>query len=141
MLHRERKAVRAAVWPRLERWAKKLRRDILTLWFCSRHPQTPVAAKLFAALLVAYAFSPIDLIPDFIPILGYIDDVILLPVGIYLCLRLVPQTVLADCRAKAAAWLVQRRAKPKNYFAAAVIVVIWAGLLAWLCAEFGRELL
>lgn len=126
---------------RLERWAKDLRRDTLTLWFCCRHPQTPRPAKLFAALLVAYAFSPIDLIPDFIPILGYVDEIILLPTGIYLCLKLVPAPVLAQCRERAEAWVSARGAKPKSYIAAAVVLLIWMGLAWWLWDAFGRGLI
>ena len=84
-----------------------------------------------AALVVAYAFSPIDLIPDFIPVIGYLDDLILVPLGIYLTLRLIPPHVLADARIKADAWLAERRTKPKNYWMAAIIVAVWvlAGLL------------
>jgi uncharacterized membrane protein YkvA (DUF1232 family) len=126
---------------RLERWAKTLRHDTLTLWFCCRHPQTPLAAKIFAALLVGYAFSPIDLIPDFIPVLGYLDEVILLPAGIYLCLKLVPQAVLYECRARADAWFAARRPNPKNYLAAVLIVLAWAGLLGGLWVAFGRAYL
>jgi uncharacterized membrane protein YkvA (DUF1232 family) len=94
-----------------------------------------------AALLVAYAFSPIDLIPDFIPILGYIDEIILLPTGIYFCLKLVPAPVLVECRERAEAWVSARGAKPKSYMAAAIVLLIWTGLTWWLWETFGRRLL
>ena len=116
---------------RLRRWARELKAQLVTLWFCRRHPDTPLAAKLMAGVVVAYAFSPIDLIPDFIPVLGYLDDLILVPAGIWLTLRLIPAHVLADSRAKADAWLEERRDKPRNLVAAAVIVLLWIGL-AWL---------
>lgn len=115
----------------LRRWAKLLKGDIVALWFACRHPRTPWYAKLFTALVVAYAFSPIDLIPDFIPVLGFIDDAILLPVGIWIALRLVPEPVLTEVRAQAQAWLDARRPKPQNYLAAAVFVLLWV-VLAWL---------
>lgn len=116
---------------RLRQWARGLKSSLVMLWFCSRHPDTPLAARLLAVLVVAYAFSPIDLIPDFIPVLGYVDDVLLVPLGIWLALRLVPAAVKADCRAQADAWQASKRGRPRNLWAAAAIVAVWA-LLAWL---------
>ena len=92
----------------------------------------PLGAKALAILVVAYAFSPIDLIPDFIPVLGYLDDVILLPMGIYLLLRMIPPHVLADSRVKADAWMAERRGKPANHMAAAVVVMVWIAI-AYAC--------
>lgn len=115
----------------LRRWAKLLKGDIVALWFAYRHPQTPWYAKLIAVLIVAYAFSPIDLIPDFIPVLGFIDDAILLPVGIWIALKLIPAMILTEARAKAQAWLDARKPKPQNVVAAVVIVLLWI-VLAWL---------
>jgi uncharacterized membrane protein YkvA (DUF1232 family) len=119
---------------RLSQRAAALKREVLALWFCYRDPRTPWAAKLLAMCIAAYALSPIDLIPDFIPVLGYLDEVVLLPGAIYLALKLVPAEVLADSRAKAAAWLAERRPKPTSYATAVVFVLIWAVLLwgAWL---------
>lgn len=92
-------------------------------------PRTPWYAKLLATLIVGYALSPVDLIPDFIPVLGYIDDLILLPAGIYLVIRVIPAEVMADCREKA-------RVKPAGgktrWAAAAVIVFIWMLIIFWL---------
>jgi len=116
---------------KLRRWAKLLKGDIVALWFACRDTRTPWFAKAFALLVVAYAFSPIDLIPDFIPVLGYLDDLVLLPLGIWLALRLVPPPVLAQARTQAAAWLEARRPKPRNWVAAAVFVALWCAL-AWL---------
>jgi uncharacterized membrane protein YkvA (DUF1232 family) len=113
-----------------------LKREVLTLYFAVRDPRTPLTAKLVAGLVVAYALSPIDLIPDFIPVLGYLDDLVLVPLGIALALRMVPPAVLAAARTEAAN-LLQR---PKNWFAAAVIVLLWlAATLAiawWVAAQF-----
>src|SRR5918993_4535166 len=88
---------------RLKSWARALKRDVVALWLAARDPRTPVLAKLVAAAVAAYALSPIDLIPDFIPVLGYLDDVILLPVAILLVIRLIPSDVMAQHRELAAA--------------------------------------
>ncbi len=121
---------------RLRRWAGELKAQLLTLWFCRSHPDTPLAAKLLAALVVAYAFSPIDLIPDFIPVIGYLDELILLPLGIYLALRLIPAHVIAASRQKAELWIAESKSKPRNYFGAAVILLVWIALAygAWIVA-------
>ncbi len=121
----------AAMFDKLRSWARELKSQLLTLWFCRSHPNTPLAAKILAALVVAYAFSPIDLIPDFIPVLGYLDDLILVPLGIYLTLRLIPKHVIADCRLKAEAWIADRKGEPANYFVAALVVLIWIALAWW----------
>jgi uncharacterized membrane protein YkvA (DUF1232 family) len=122
---------------RLKAWAQRLKAELVALWFCTRHPRTPRLAKILATALAAYAFSPIDLIPDFIPVLGYLDELVILPAGIWLVLKLVPEDVLAECREQAARWLDEQRPKPRNYLAAALIVVIWLAVLwlAWRWAE------
>ena len=115
--------------------ASALKRETLALWFALRHPRTPLAAKLVAALVVGYAASPIDLIPDFIPVLGVLDDVILLPLGIALCLKLIPPDVMEECRTQARESLE----RPRSYVAAAVIVALWIGiviLFGWWAARF-----
>ena len=116
-------------------WARRIKRDTYTLYLAARDPRTPWHAKLFAACVVAYAFSPIDLIPDFIPVLGYLDDVIIVPLGIVLALRLLPPKVLAECRAAADA--DRPSSKPRNYLGAAVIVLIWL-LAAVLCIRWAQ---
>ena len=119
------------MWQRIRSWARQLKAETLALWFCCKHPATPLIAKILASLVVAYALSPIDLIPDFIPVIGYLDDVILIPIGIYFTLKLIPQPVIDECRVKARDWLEARREKPRNYVAAAVIVVLWLAALWW----------
>jgi uncharacterized membrane protein YkvA (DUF1232 family) len=111
-----------AILDRLKDKAEGLKREIFALYLAARDPRTPWYAKGLAALVIAYALSPIDLIPDPIPILGYLDDLILLPIGIVLVLKLIPHQVMADCRTKAAA---HTESLPRNWRAAAVIVVIW----------------
>ena len=103
-----------------------MRRETYALYLAYRDPRVPWYAKLLAACVVAYAFSPIDLIPDFIPVLGTLDDLVLIPLGIALSVKLIPPQVMAECRAHAAA----AEGKPINWAAAAVIVAIWIGLAA-----------
>jgi uncharacterized membrane protein YkvA (DUF1232 family) len=118
-------------WTRLKRWAAELKAQLVTLWLCGKRPDVPIAAKIMAATVVAYAFSPIDLIPDFIPVLGYLDDLLLVPLGIYVTLRLIPPAVLAAARIEADAWLATQAGRPQNYWAAAAIVVIWVAVAYW----------
>lgn len=108
----------------LKQQARALKADALALYFAARHPATPWYAKLAAFCIVAYAFSPVDLIPDFIPVLGYLDEVILLPLGIALTLKLIPDEIMRECRDRAAGVLQ----KPVSWLAAAIIVLIWLGL-------------
>jgi uncharacterized membrane protein YkvA (DUF1232 family) len=107
--------------------AKRLKRDLLALYLASRDPRVPWYAKLIPMLTVAYTLSPIDLIPDFIPVLGYLDDVILVPLGIALSLRMLPPEVLSECRARAEE--MSSRPGRKNYLVAAVIVLLWAAVV------------
>ncbi len=109
----------------LKSWAKALKRNVMTLWFALKHPLTPWYVRAFAAVLTAYALSPIDLIPDFIPILGYPDDLIIIPVGVWLLLRLVPTQVLADSRNQADEWFLQGKQKPLSFFGLAIILAVW----------------
>lgn len=110
---------------RLRIWAQLIKRDVMTLWFARRHPDTPWVAKAMGVLVLAYALSPIDLIPDFIPVLGLIDDAILLPALIWLTVRLLPAHVLAESRAKAEAWLASATARLRSIAGAIGIVCIW----------------
>jgi len=110
----------------VERWkqkARQLKLEIYALYLAYRDPRVPLHAKIFAALVVGYAFSPIDLIPDPIPILGYLDDLILIPVGISLALKLVPAEVMAESRIRASQMMEQGR--PVSWVAAGVIAAIW----------------
>ena len=114
----------------LKQRAHQLEAEIFALYLAARDPRTPWYTKLLVAGIVAYAFSPIDLIPDFIPVLGYLDDLILLPIGIALAIKLVPQQVLAECRARAQETI--QNGKPVSRVGGAVIVLIWL-VLAALC--------
>lgn len=109
--------------------ARNLKANLLALWFAYRDPRTPWYSKLWAAVVVGYAFSPIDLIPDFIPILGYLDDAILLPTGIWLAIRLIPKDVWMDSQEKSRVWFEQHKGKPKNWIFATLIILFWAMLL------------
>jgi len=129
------------MWARLKRWARKLENEGMTLWFCCRHPDMPWLLKIFALLVVGYFLSPIDLIPDFIPVLGYLDELILLPVSIYIILKLVPAPVLAESRAKAATWVAGHRPTPKSIVAAAVIMLLWMLAVGILWNYFGDSVL
>lgn len=106
-----------------------------TLWFAGKHPKTPWYAKALGLFVVAYALSPIDLIPDFIPVLGYVDDV-LLPGLIWLTLQLLPPDVLTECRGHADAWMQTQGAKPRSMAGAVLVVALWllvgAALWVWL---------
>jgi len=107
---------------RLKAKAAALKREVFALYLAARDPRTPWYAKVFVVCIVAYALSPIDLIPDPIPIIGYLDDLLLLPIGIYLALRMIPPDVLTECRAKAVA---TRDKLPRNWWAGAVIFLLW----------------
>lgn len=119
------------VLQRIKDWAKALKRQVMVLWFSCRHPSTPMPAKVLAIVVVAYALSPIELIPDFIPVLGFLDDVILLPLGICLVMRLMPANVLAECRQQAAEHERNKTPRPKSLVADALIVVIWLVVAVW----------
>ncbi len=101
--------------------SKKLKSEIYALYLASKHSRTPWHAKVLAALIIGYALSPIDLIPDFIPVVGYLDDLILIPLGIALLIKIIPKDILEECRAEAD---LSKR-KPKNWVAAIIIVLIW----------------
>ena len=110
-----------------KRWAGRLKSETHALYLAYRDPRVPWYAKLFAALVVGYAFSSIDLIPDPIPVLGYLDDLILVPLGVALAVRMIPEDVLSESRQKARE-MVERGERPVSRAAAAVIVVLWLAL-------------
>jgi uncharacterized membrane protein YkvA (DUF1232 family) len=123
------------MWQQLKEWARQLKAETLVLWFCCRHHDTPMVAKIAATLVVAYALSPIDLIPDFIPVFGYLDDLLLIPLGIWLTLKLIPQRVLDECGVQARTWLHEHPSAPRNYFMALLIIALWIGVL-WFIAHW-----
>src|SRR5260221_12124138 len=112
----------------LKAWARRIKRDGVTIWFGGKHPATPWYAKALGVFVVAYALSPIDLIPDFIPVLGYVDDVVLLPGLIWLAVRLLPAHVLAECRHQADDWIQTMGSKPSSKAGAVLIVLFWIGI-------------
>ena len=103
-----------------------LKREALTLWIAARDPRTPLLAKLLAGAVAAYAFSPIDLIPDFIPVLGLLDDLLIVPLGVWLALKMVPHELIAEYRAEAA----RRAERPTSRTAAVVIALAWLAAVA-----------
>jgi len=113
----------------LKETARAIKKDILTLYFALRDKRTPWYAKVIIGLIVGYALSPIDLIPDFIPIIGYLDDIIILPLGILLALRLIPTEVIEDCRKHADDW---KGNKPKIWTAGIIVVFLWVILFSWI---------
>ena len=129
----------AGMMSRVRDWARALKRNVVALWFACKDTRTPPLAKALAVFTVGYALSPIDLIPDFIPVLGFVDDAIILPGLIWLVLRMVPAEVMSDCRAKADAWFAEGRQKPASRVGAAVILLVWAAAAAWLWMKFGRR--
>jgi uncharacterized membrane protein YkvA (DUF1232 family) len=108
--------------------ARQLKRETYALFVAYRDPRVPWYAKVFAAAVVAYAFSPLDLIPDFIPVLGYLDDLVLVPLGIALALKMIPAEVMAESRLKAKEMLAADR--PRNWVAGAIVIAAWLLLAA-----------
>lgn len=119
----------------LKRKVEQLNEEIYAHWLAYKDPRTPRYAKVFAALVAGYALSPIDLIPDPILVLGYLDDAILLPLGVILVRRMIPDEVLSDCRDRARE-MAERGEKPASRAAAVVVVVLWVAT-AVLVAFFG----
>ena len=114
----------------IERWKQKARHlkiEIYALYLAYRDPRIPWYAKAFVALVVGYAFSPIDLIPDFIPVLGYLDDLVLIPLGVAVAIKMIPEKVMDDCRIRAKEMMGKK--KPINRIAAVVIICIWLMLI------------
>ena len=123
----------------LKRWARRLEAEVYALYLAYRDPRVPLYARVFTAIVVGYAFSPIDLIPDPIPVLGYLDDLVLVPLGVALAIRMIPAPVLDECRERARE--VVASGKPVNRVAAAVVVAIWVALAAlavFLVARWAR---
>ena len=119
---------------RLESWAHRLKVEVYALYLAYRDPRVPWYARVFAAVVVGYAFSPIDLIPDPVPVLGYLDDLILVPLGVALAIKMIPPPVLAECRQKAR----DAKDRPVNRVAAVVVIAVWialAALAVWFLAR------
>ena len=115
---------------KISAWAKALKVDVLALWFAIKHPSVSGWAKAIAFVAVAYALSPIDLIPDFIPVLGYLDDLIIVPVLVWLALKLIPTDLMNQARDQAVEWINSNQSKPKSYVGLFIVLVIWLFCLA-----------
>lgn len=120
--------MRSSLADKIRQWAKRLKINISALRLVYRDRRTPAYAKILPVIIVGYAFSPIDLIPDFIPVLGFVDDAVVLPALIWLAIRLIPSEVMEDCRKRAN--ISGAAEKPKNYVAAAVILLFWLAILS-----------
>jgi uncharacterized membrane protein YkvA (DUF1232 family) len=114
------------LWAIWKERARVLKRETYAVYLACRDPRVPWYGRVLAACVVGYAFSPIDLIPDPVPILGYLDDLVLIPLGIAAVLKTIPPDVMAECRERAAVAL--ESGKPKNWIAAGIIVLVWIGL-------------
>jgi uncharacterized membrane protein YkvA (DUF1232 family) len=124
-----------SMFERLQRWARSIRRDVLAIYLASRDPRVPRHAKWLAVAVAGYALSPIDLIPDFIPVIGYLDDLVIVPLGILLVVRMISPDVMAEHRACASL----AATKPVSKIGAALIIVIWlllAIVAGWLAVRF-----
>ncbi len=115
--------------------SKRLKSQVYAVYLASKDPRTPWYAKILAALIIGYALSPIDLIPDFIPALGYLDDLILIPLGIALLIKIIPKDILEECRARAESYFSE--IKPKSWVAAIIIILIWILAIYFILALIG----
>ena len=118
-------------------WAKALKLDVLALWFVLKNPKMPFWTKVVCFVAVAYALSPIDLIPDFIPVLGYLDDLILVPALVWLALKLIPTDLMNLARNQAVDWINCNQSKPKSYIGLFIVVAIWLICLAFALKQLG----
>ena len=123
---------RSNIINRLKQWARGIKRDVIALWIAARDPRVPWYAKAVAGLVAAYALSPIDLIPDFIPVIGYLDDLIIVPAGIMLAVKLTPADLMEEFRKQAAL----REGRPLSKAAAIAVILIWIAAATWLAWWF-----
>ena len=112
------------MFQRAQRWARTIKRDVVALWLAARDPRVPWYAKAMAGAVAAYALSPVDLIPDFIPVLGYLDDLVIVPAGIILAVRMIPAPLMSEFRSEAS-----RRERPASAAGIVAIVCIWIAAL------------
>jgi uncharacterized membrane protein YkvA (DUF1232 family) len=124
------------LFQKISSWAKALKLDVLALWFALKNSKMPFWAKVVCFVAVAYALSPIDLIPDFIPVLGYLDDLLIIPALVWLALKLIPIDVLFQAREQAVDWIHRKQSKPKSYVGLFIVVAMW-----FICLAFVAKLL
>jgi uncharacterized membrane protein YkvA (DUF1232 family) len=120
---------KAKMFDNLKNKARNIKQNVFILYLAYRDPRVPWHAKVFAILVVAYAFSPIDLIPDFIPVIGYLDDLVIVPLGISIAMRMIPESVLVDYRDQAEE--IRKNGKPKNWITGMLFIAIWILLAFW----------
>ncbi|GCD84530.1 YkvA family protein [Parageobacillus thermoglucosidasius] len=120
-----------------KRRAKELKRELFVLYLAYKDPRISWLLRLFTLCVVAYAFSPVDLIPDFVPVFGYLDDLLLVPLGIFLALKWMPKEVIDEYRAQAAE--LAKKEKPKNWFVGGLIIVLYVALFVWLFPFFAER--
>lgn len=118
------------MFDKLKTWARELKRKVFVLYFAYKDNHTPWYAKVFAMCVVAYAFSPIDLIPDFIPILGYLDDLLLIPLGVALAMKMIPRVVIQACTLKAEERM--KAGKPQNWLVGSLIILVWVAVFLYI---------
>lgn len=111
----------------IKKWAKNLKYNLYALYLACQHKDVPVIGKIISIIVVSYALSPIDLIPDFIPILGYLDDMILLPIGIIIAIKLIPKNIWIECKNRA--YTLEFKSLPNSKIAALIVVIIWILLI------------
>lgn len=120
---------------RAKQWARNIRRDVVALWLAARDPRVPWYVKVLAGAVAAYALSPVDLIPDFIPVIGYLDDLVIVPAGILLTVRLIPAPLMVEFRAEAA----RREGRPTSRAGVVAIVLIWVAAISLVIWWFVRR--
>lgn len=129
------------MWAALKEWAGRVRRDTLALWFAVRDHRTPLFLRALGYLIIAYALSPIDLIPDFLPVIGYLDELIVLPAGLWLMIKFMPEQLLEECRGRADDWIAQGQERPRSKLGAAIVIIIWITIAWWLIAIFSTPVI
>ena len=115
----------------IRQWARRVKENAVMLWFAQRDSRTPWLPKIICMLAVAYALSPIDLIPDFIPVLGFLDDAVLLPVLVWIAVKLLPTAVVVDCRQLAHEWIQTNDSKPVSRWGVLLVLLVWS-LCVWM---------
>lgn len=129
----------SGILERLKDKARTIKRELMALYCAYKHPKVPWFAKAFIALIIGYALSPIDLVPDFIPILGYLDDLILIPIGITIALKMIPREIMEECRRNAA--VMDKNSLGKSWIAGGIIIIIWVALIVVLIRPFIKAII